>query len=70
MSIPTVYRKPLRDALVRAGKTFLQAAIPVTLAVQGGFLEGDVLKAAAVAGGAAVLALIQNSIGQEPPADI
>ena len=70
MSIPVVYRKPIKDALVRAGKTFPQAAIPVTLAVQGGFLEGDVLEAAAVAGVAAVLSLIQNSIGREEPADI
>lgn len=67
MNVPVVYRKTVGDALIRAGKTFLQAAIPIVLAVQGGFLEGNVLKAAAVAGAAAVLSLIQNSIGRSEP---
>lgn len=45
---------------VRAAKTFVQAFVAVEIAAGSGYLNVDTVKAGAVAGGAAVLSLVQN----------
>lgn len=52
----------VQSALWRAARTFLQTAIAVLIASGTGFVDVSTLKAAALAGGAAVLALIQRAL--------
>ena len=61
------YRKPLEEVLRRSAKTFLQTFTAVLIASGTGYLEVDVLKTAAIAGGAAVLSVIHNSVGRSDP---
>ena len=62
-----IYRKPLQDVLMRSLKTFLQTFTAVLIASGTGYLEIDVVKTAAIAGGAAVLSVIHNSVGKSDP---
>lgn len=52
------------DATKKSGRTFIQSAIPVVVAAGTGFVVLDVWQAAALAGGAAVLAFWQNALGK------
>ena len=60
---PKEYRKA---AGIRALRTFVQTALGVLIANQAGMFEADVLMSAAVAGGSAVVSLIQNALEDAP----
>lgn len=50
------------DKLVRAGRTFAQAALAVLVAAGTEFVSIALWKAAAVSGGAAVLSYVQSEL--------
>lgn len=54
-----ISRPQATRAAILAARTFIQTALAVVVAVSTGFLDGEVWKAAAVAGGAASLSAIQ-----------
>jgi hypothetical protein len=56
----TTFKERAANIGVRAAKTFLQAFIAVEIAAGTGYIDFATAKAAAVAGGAAVLSLAQN----------
>lgn len=58
----------LKALLIRAAKTFAQAALAVVVASGTGYIDGDVWKAAAIAGGAALLSFVWNLVGGVPEA--
>ena len=49
-----------QDVFIRAGKTFVQAAVPIWGGVELAGLDVSILQQGLVAGGSAVLALIWN----------
>lgn len=53
----------MKDVLVRAAKTFVQAALAVVVASGTGYVDVNVWKAAAIAGGAALIAFLWNLVG-------
>ena len=55
-----------KAAGIRALRTFVQTALGVLIANQTGMFETDVIMSAAVAGGAAVVSLIQNALEDAP----
>ena len=55
-----------KAAGIRALRTFVQTALGVLIANQTGMFETDVILSAAVAGGAAVVSLIQNALEDAP----
>jgi len=60
---PKVYMK---NAAIRAGRTFVQAFVAVMIANQAGMFEADVIMAALVAGASAVVSVIQNALEDAP----
>lgn len=56
----TAFKTRAAEIGVRAAKTFVQAFVAVEIAAGSGYLNVDTVKAGAVAGGAAVLSLVQN----------
>lgn len=60
---PKVYMK---NAAIRAGRTFVQAFIAVMMANQAGMFEADVLMAASVAAASALVSAIQNALEDAP----
>ena len=60
---PKVYMK---NAAIRAGRTFVQAFIAVLMANQAGMFEADVIMAALVAGASAVVSVVQNALEDAP----
>lgn len=57
---PRTFKERLLDILVRALKTFAQSFLAVLAASGTGYLEIDALKAASIAGGAAIISFLQN----------
>lgn len=58
----------VKALIVRAAKTFAQAAIAVVVASGSGYVNVDVWKAAAIAGGAALISFAWNLLGGVPEA--
>ena len=58
----------IQAVLVRAAKTFIQAALAVVVASGTNFVSVDVWKGAAIAGGAALLSFLWNLVGGVPEA--
>lgn len=52
----------MNDQLLRAGRTFAQAALAVLVAAGAGFVDVQVWRGAAIAGGAAVLSYLQSLV--------
>ncbi len=52
----------LQDKLIRAGRTFAQAALAVLVAAGTDFIDVELWRAAAVSGGAAVLSYLQSLV--------
>ena len=55
-----------KAAGIRALRTFVQTALGVLIANQTAMFETDVIMSAAVAGGSAVVSLIQNALEDAP----
>ena len=60
---PKVYMK---NAAIRAGRTFVQAFIAVMMANQAGMFEADVIMAASVAAASALISGVQNALEDAP----
>ena len=56
----------LKNAGIRAGRTFVQAFVAVMIANQANLFEADVIMAALVAGASAVVSVVQNAIEDAP----
>lgn len=54
--------KTTQDILERAAKTALQSALAIVVAAGTGFIDASVMKAAAIAGGAAFISAIHNAL--------
>lgn len=52
----------MTDALKRAARTFLQSALAVLVASGAGFVDVQVWRGAAIAGGAALISWLYNSL--------
>lgn len=52
----------LNDVAIRALKTFAQSALSVLVAAGSGFVDLAAWKGAAIAGGAALLSYLQNTL--------
>ena len=56
----------IKNAGIRAGRTFVQAFVAVMIANQANLFEADVIIAALVAGASAVVSVLQNAIEDAP----
>ena len=56
----------LKNAGIRAGRTFVQAFVAVMIANQANLFEADVIMAALVAGASVVVSVLQNAIEDAP----
>ena len=56
----------LKNAGIRAGRTFVQAFVAVMIANQANLFEADVIMAALVAGASAVVSVLQNALEDAP----
>ena len=56
----------IKNAGIRAGRTFLQAFVAVMIANQANIFEADVIMAALVAGASAVVSVVQNALEDAP----
>jgi len=56
----------IKNAGIRAGRTFLQAFVAVMIANQANLFEADVIMAALVAGASAVVSVLQNALEDAP----
>jgi len=56
----------IKNAGIRAGRTFVQAFVAVMIANQANLFEADVIMAALVAGASAVVSVLQNAIEDAP----
>ena len=56
----------IKNAGIRAGRTFVQAFVAVMIANQANIFEADVIMAALVAGASAVVSVIQNALEDAP----
>jgi hypothetical protein len=56
----------IKNAGIRAGRTFVQAFVAVMIANQANLFEADVIMAALVAGASAVVSVIQNALEDAP----
>ena len=52
----------IKNAGIRAGRTFVQAFVAVMIANQANLFEADVIMGALVAGASAVVSVIQNAL--------
>lgn len=52
----------MNDKLIRAGRTFAQAALAVLVAAGTDFVDVELWRAAAMAGGAALLSYLQSLV--------
>jgi hypothetical protein len=55
-----------KAALVRGARTFVQSFLAVLMANQAGMFELDVLMAGAMAGGTAMVSILQNAMEDAP----
>jgi len=56
----------IKNAGIRAGRTFVQAFVAVMIANQANLFEADVIMAALVAGASAVVSVVQNALEDAP----
>ena len=56
----------IKNAGIRAGRTFVQAFVAVMIATQANLFEADVIMAALVAGASAVVSVLQNALEDAP----
>ena len=56
----------IKNAGIRAGRTFVQAFVAVMIANQANLFEADVIMAALVAGASAVVSVLQNALEAAP----
>ena len=56
----------IKNAGIRAGRTFVQAFVAVMIANQANIFEADVIMAALVAGASAVVSVVQNALEDAP----
>ena len=56
----------IKNAGIRAGRTFVQAFVAVMIANQANLFEADVIMAALVAGASAVVSVLQNALEDAP----
>ena len=56
----------IKNAGIRAGRTFVQAFVAVMIANQANMFEADVIMAALVAGASAVVSVLQNALEDAP----
>ena len=56
----------IKNAAIRAGRTFVQAFVAVMIANQAGMFEADTIMAAAIAGASAAVSAIQNALEDAP----
>ena len=56
----------IKNAGIRAGRTFVQAFVAVMIANQANLFEADVIMDALVAGASAVVSVLQNALEDAP----
>ena len=59
-------RDSIKNAGIRAGRTFVQAFVAVMIANQANLFESDVIMAALVAGASAVVSVLQHALEDAP----